>query len=143
MIYLLIILSLFLHVWSDFYKQGWLAQSKCKKWWLEQKEATVVNLKGTREIIPLYINDYWGMLGAHSVHWTFCVMLPSIIYGIFHTHNIETFGLIALIMFIVNTVIHSFIDNLKANAMRINLLQDQLFHLIQIILTVLFLYCIS
>ena len=77
------------------------------------------------------------MLLAHSAHWTFCIMLPVLIYGVYKTNNIEFFGFIACFVFIVNSVIHSVIDNLKANLMRINLLQDQTFHLIQNILTII------
>ena len=138
MIWLILLLSLFLHVWSDFYKQGWLAQAKCKKWWLEQNECTYIeDMTKPRKILPLYENDYWGMLAAHSVHWSFCVMLPVLIYGVCKTNNIEFFGFVACIVLIINSIIHSIIDNSKANLMNINLLQDQLFHLIQIMLTII------
>lgn len=142
MLYLLIIVSLFLHVWADFYKQGWLAQSKCKSWWREQEDCTYTNLDGVKKILPLYKNDYWGILMAHSIHWSFCVMLPSVIYGVLQTSNIEVFGSIVLAMFVTNTVFHSIIDNLKANVTCINLLQDQIIHIMQIILTINFLYFI-
>ena len=137
MIYLLFILSIFLHVWSDFYKQKWLAQAKCKSWWLEQEEATYIDATyKLPKIRPLYQKDYWGMLGAHSAHWAFCVMLPVLIYGICNTNNIDFFGFVAIIVFVINIILHSIIDNLKANVKIINLLQDQFFHLIQIILTI-------
>lgn len=138
MIWLILLLSVFLHVWSDFYKQGWLAQAKCVNWWLQQNECTYIeDMCKPCKLLPLYKNDYWGMLLAHSAHWTFCIMLPILIYGVCKTNNIEFFGFIACFVFIVNSVIHSIIDNLKANLMRINLLQDQTFHLIQIMLTII------
>jgi len=40
-----------------------------------------------------------------------------------------------MLSYIFNTMIHAFIDNLKANEERINLIIDQLLHLGQIIIT--------
>lgn len=125
MLHLIFIITIFLHVWSDFYKQGWLAQSKCKSWWLAQENYN-----------DLYKNDHWGMLIAHSIHWCFCVMLPILIYGVVNTQNLTWFGFIFSIVFIINVIVHSVVDDLKANKNKINLLSDQFIHLIQIILTI-------
>lgn len=141
MIFLIFLLSVFLHVWSDFYKQGWLAQAKCKKWWLEQRECIYIeDMMKPCKILPLYKNDYWGMLVAHSVHWTFFIMLPSLIYGVWQTNNLEWFAFVSFVFFITNVVIHSFIDNQKANVFSINLITDQLLHLTQITITTLILW---
>ena len=132
MLYLIFILTIFLHVWSDFYKQGWLAESKCKTWWVQQPNYN-----------KLYENDHWGMLIAHSIHWCFCIMLPSLIYGTIYTQNLTLFGFLSAIVFIINVVIHSIVDDLKANQHKTNLLQDQFIHLTQIIVTVCFLWGLS
>ena len=140
MIWLILLLSMFLHVWSDFFKQGWLASAKCYSWWLEQKSAIFIDNTGLKHVKPLYQNDYWVMLVAHSIHWAFCVMLPSLIYGIWQTNDLEWFSFVSFAFFVINVVIHSFIDNQKANVFSINLIGDQLLHLIQIMLTVLVLW---
>jgi hypothetical protein len=46
------------------------------------------------------------------------------------------FSLVAFIVnFIAQTAIHAVVDNLKANKMKINLIEDQLLHLVQISFT--------
>lgn len=39
------------------------------------------------------------------------------------------------VLLIVNLLIHMFVDNLKANEKKINLIQDQMIHIIQVIFT--------
>lgn len=39
--------------------------------------------------------------------------------------------------FLVNALVHSIVDNLKANELKINLITDQAIHLAQIIITAL------
>ena len=39
------------------------------------------------------------------------------------------------VLLIVNLLIHMFVDNLKANEKKINLIQDQIIHIIQVIFT--------
>lgn len=41
------------------------------------------------------------------------------------------------IMFLINFIIHAFVDDLKANKKKINLCVDQSIHIIQIIITAL------
>lgn len=118
---ILILCMLFCHIVDDYYLQGWLASAKQKKWW----EQNAPN--------PLYKNDYIIALTEHAFSWTFMVHVPLVIYfGICGSYpNIYLF----LIVFAANWFIHAFTDNAKANLMRINLIQDQLIHIIQIFLT--------
>jgi hypothetical protein len=44
---------------------------------------------------------------------------------------------VILISFIINAIIHAFIDDLKANKLKINLIEDQTLHLAQIVSTAL------
>ena len=46
-----------------------------------------------------------------------------------------TGGIWKPVLLIVNLMIHMFVDNLKANEKKINLIQDQIIHVIQIIFT--------
>ena len=40
-----------------------------------------------------------------------------------------------IISIVINTIIHALVDNEKANKFRINLIQDQLIHIVQVVVT--------
>jgi len=111
---------IFLHIVDDYYLQGILASLKQKKYWKENAPQ------------DLYKYDYIVALFMHGFSWSFMIMLPIFIYVSF---NLD-FNMI--IFFIVNLLIHAYIDNLKANKFKINLIIDQLCHLIQILVTFTF-----
>lgn len=113
---------IFLHIVDDYYLQGILASMKQKKWW----EQNAPNL--------LYKNDYKIALAMHSLSWAFMIMLPIALYAGF---NIGT-GFTNLLF--ANALIHGIVDDLKANKYKINLIKDQLVHIIQIWIT--FIICI-
>lgn len=113
---------IFFHIVDDYYLQGWLASAKQKSWW--EKNAPE----------ELYKHDYIWALVMHSYSWAFMIMLPI---AYFYQFNVG-FGF--MILFAFNVTIHSLTDNAKANWKLINLWQDQLIHMIQIILTALLLW---
>ena len=108
---------IFCHIVDDYYLQGILASMKQKSWW--EKNAPE----------KLYKNDYIMALIMHSLSWSFMIMLPLAIYNSFNVSWSFT------IVFIINALIHGIVDNLKANVKKINLIQDQTIHIMQIILT--------
>lgn len=111
---ILILLSMvFCHIVDDYYLQGWLASAKQKAWWEKNSPE------------PMYRYDYLMALFMHSFSWTFTTMLPLTLFG-------STFY---PMLFIVNVIIHAVTDNAKANLKKINLVQDQIVHMIQIVLT--------
>ena len=114
----LFFLMLFCHIFDDYYLQGWLASAKQKKWWEEIAAPH-----------SSYKYDYLAALIVHALSWSFSIMLPLAIYNKFSC------GVLYIILFITNTVIHAFVDNLKANLHRINLCTDQSIHLVQIVVT--------
>ena len=114
--FILFFSMIFCHIVDDYYLQGWLASAKQKKWW-EQNAPD-----------KLYRFDYIMALICHSFSWSFMIMLPWIIYA----RSSLNFALIAIP---INTIIHAIVDDLKANKHKLNLIQDQLIHLAQIILT--------
>jgi hypothetical protein len=122
--YIFILLSMvFLHIIDDYKLQGILASMKQQNWWQKQE-----NYKS------LYKYDYIPALLEHSFSWTFMIMLPIAFSMQFKI------GL-WLIAYIVNLIIHAFIDDLKANKLKINLIVDQLIHIIQIFITwIIFVY---
>ena len=114
---------LFMHIVDDYYLQGILASMKQKAWW--QK------LESYKDF---YKYDYIVALIMHSFSWAFMVMLPIALAMSF---KVAAGFVVALL---VNTVIHFIVDNLKANKKKINLVQDQSIHVVQIVTTfVLFL----
>ncbi len=115
---MLVLLSMFfLHIVNDFYFQGWLANGKQKQWW-------EINAPQS-----MYRYDYLCALFMHSFSWSFMVMIP-IIFA--YTFRLDT---MFLICFISNIIIHFIVDHLKANVKKLNLIQDQCIHIVQIILT--------
>ena len=117
----LLFAMLFLHIVDDYYLQGILASMKQKKWWKENAPD------------KLYEKDYLMALVEHAFSWTFMVMLIPAIY-ILVNHVPEMDG-IYFVAFCANWAIHFFIDDFKANQRMINLVQDQLIHIEQIIVT--------
>jgi hypothetical protein len=113
----ILLAMIFLHIIDDYKLQGILASMKQKKWWLEQKEYK-----------DLYKNDYIMALVEHSFSWAFMIMLPIAFTLNF---NISWW----LIAYIINFTVHAFVDDLKANKFKINLVTDQLIHLAQIVAT--------
>ena len=118
---IILIFMIFLHIVDDYYLQGWLSSAKQKQWWKDNAPQ------------KLYEHDYIWALIMHSFSWTFMIMLP-----ILFVYNF-TVSSLYLIMFIVNITIHAITDNAKANHKVINLWQDQVIHVIQIIITLMIL----
>ena len=108
---------LFCHIIDDYYLQGWLASAKQKSWW--EKNAPD----------DLYKNDYKMALFMHSFSWSFMIMLPLTMYTILMG------GTWYPVLYIANLIVHFYVDDLKANKKKINLIQDQCVHMIQIVLT--------
>ena len=106
---------LFCHIIDDYYLQGWLASAKQKSWW--EKNAPD----------DLYKNDYRMALFMHSFSWSFVIMLPLTIYTIWMGETLYP------MLYIVNLITHFYVDDLKANKKKINLIQDQCVHMIQIL----------
>lgn len=120
----IILAMIFCHIVDDYYLQGWLASAKQKKWWQENAPK------------KLYRYDYIVALIMHSMSWAFMIMLPIAISMSF---NIPVAFLIA---FICNAVVHGFVDNFKANKLKINLITDQSIHLLQIAITAIIFICL-
>lgn len=114
---LILLTMLFMHIVDDFYLQGWLAYAKQKSWWQNNSPD------------ELYKYDYMVALLMHSFSWSFMIMLPATIYLLI------VGGVWYPVFYLVNLIIHMYVDNLKANLHKINLIQDQSIHIVQILLT--------
>lgn len=107
---------IFLHIVDDFYLQGILAQMKQRNWWSGAKAK--------------YRYDYIVALLTHAFSWTYMIHLPLLIaYRSSIPISMFLFG------FAANWLHHAFIDNLKANKLKINLITDQSLHIMQILET--------
>jgi len=115
--YLIFVFMLFAHIVDDYYLQGILASMKQKSWW--EKNAPD----------ELYKNDWTMALVEHALSWSISISIPMIIYAFYLKLNMDKFSLFLLAEIVVNTYIHSIVDNFKANLHKINLIQDQLIHI--------------
>ena len=113
MVYVFLIMIL-LHIIDDFVLQP-ICLSK-----LKQKSFWEIYVKDNE----IYKFDYKVALVIHALSWAIMIHLPLMIIGINE--------ILVLISVIINTVLHAYIDDEKANKLNITLLEDQLIHLIQI-----------
>jgi hypothetical protein len=115
---MVLLFMIFFHILDDWVLQGKLGQMKQKNWWKEHPEYQ-----------DMYKYDYIVALLTHSFSWTFMIMLP--VSYVFDWKISVGF----IIVFCINMVIHAVVDDLKANRKKINLVVDQVIHLIQIVAT--------
>lgn len=102
------------HLVADYTLQGWLADGKQKKWWDKCFDGKTPDK---------YKDDYKAALYCHALYWSILVCAPFYASRYF------------LPAIMLNTLLHADIDDLKANEFKINLMQDQLLHLLQILAT--------
>lgn len=120
--YIILFLSmLFCHIVDDYYLQGWLASAKQKDWWRKNAPES------------LYRHDYAMALVEHAFSWTFMIHIPIAIYSMIL--NILIIPQWFVIIFAINWGIHVITDDAKANEKKINLVQDQIIHFLQIVIT--------
>lgn len=124
--YWILALMVLCHIIVDFHTQGILASMKQKKWWADNVPAMGFTHK--------YDKDYLAALFMHSVEWSIVVHIPFVV---FYCSNP-----VVLASVVFNAFAHMFIDDLKCNRMKINLITDQTLHIIQIVASVLIMDCI-
>jgi hypothetical protein len=111
---IILVLMLLGHLVADYTLQGWLADGKQESWWKK--------ICGG-EIPDKYKHDYIAALYCHALYWSIFICAP------FYASPWFLYAVMG------NTIIHAIVDDLKANRMEINLIQDQLLHLVQILIT--------
>jgi len=129
-IVIILISMIFLHIVDDYYFQGVLAKMKQRQWWKD-------NIPDDK--FQKYKYDYIVALIEHAFSWSFMIHFPWIVYSLLGNLN----QIIILISIVVNTIIHAIIDNEKANKYSINLVIDQSFHLLQILISCFILFGFS
>ena len=114
---IVLILMLLCHIIDDFVLQPvCLSNLKQKSWW--EKNAPD----------DLYKDDYICALIIHALSWSIMIMLPVILLT---SVEVNVIGILILI----NTAIHAYVDDLKANKKSISLILDQVYHLLQIVVS--------
>ena len=118
----IVLFMILFHIIDDFVLQPVsLSNLKQKKWWEKQEGYS-----------DKYKDDYKVALAIHSISWSIMIHVPLVIM-------FPSLGQLALLIsFIVNAVIHYYIDDLKANKLKINLFEDQMVHFWQICTTLSF-----
>ena len=116
-----LIAMIWLHIIDDYYLQGILAKLKQKSWWKDHAPN------------ELYRYDYKIALFEHAFSWTCAIMIPATVCML--TGFIQADLLKYVSLFVVNVVLHIYIDNEKANRYSISLVIDQSMHFIQVICT--------
>ena len=115
----ILLFMILFHIIDDFVLQPIsLSNLKQKKWWEKQEGYS-----------DKYKNDYKVALAIHSISWSIMIHIPLVIM-------FPSLGQLALLIsFIVNALIHYFIDDLKANKLKIYLFEDKMVHFCQIYTT--------
>ena len=113
MVYIFLIMIL-LHIIDDFVLQP-ICLSK-----LKQKSFWKTYIKDDEK----YKFDYKVALVIHALSWSIMIHLPLMVIGV------SEYGI--LLSVIINTIMHAWIDDEKANKLNITLFEDQIMHLIQI-----------
>ena len=112
----ILIVMVFCHTVADYNFQGWLASATQTSCWEENASEN------------MYRYDYIMALIMHSISWSSMIMFPLMIYQLYTANSL----IMTFIIFIANIFLHAQIDNMKANGKQINLVQDQLIHLVNI-----------
>ena len=130
----LFLLMLLAHIVEDFHLQGKMADMKQKQWWHNQIFANVRGItdadardRELKEGLRKYGYDYIPVLILHGFEWAICVSIPVMFYTGFELSSDYIF------MLVLMALVHSAVDHLKCNKLRINLVQDQIVHIAQVI----------
>ena len=121
---LILFSMIFLHIVDDYYLQGVLAKMKQKSWWIDN----------CKENYDFYKYDYLAALFAHGFSWSFMITLPITVYSFYFKDFLNNPSYVYFwgSCVFLNAILHSWIDNKKANKKFINLVIDQTLHMFQI-----------
>ena len=115
-------LCMLLHLIADFSLQGILADMKRKVWW-DSHTSSYNRAK--------YKNDYQIAMVSHALMWSLVTFLPL-------AFVVNKYAFSCIVVW--NAWIHGTIDHFKANELKLNLVEDQTFHILQIVITILIVY---
>lgn len=108
-----LLLMVAMHVIEDFHLQGRMADMKQRAWWSQYPER--------------YSRDWMPVILLHGMEWSVLVSLPLLLLT-----GLDA-GWWFAAMVAVNGLVHAGVDHLKANSLRIDLIQDQTVHMVQMV----------
>lgn len=120
--YVLFPLMVLLHVIEDFHMQGIMAQMKQREFWREYPE--------------MYADDWIPVILLHGFEWAMIVSVPCLLASWF---DVSAWFIVTMVAM---GLVHAYVDHLKANRLRITLVQDQAMHIVQIAV-ILVVYMVS
>lgn len=123
----LTLLVILLHLVADYSLQGCLAQLKTAKFW--RSVCRDCEWCSADAAFRRYGHDYRAGLVCHALYWTLVTFAPIIFHPLCSAWT-------ALAIVSLNALFHCWVDDLKANRGRLNLVQDQLLHAVQIAATI-------
>jgi hypothetical protein len=117
----ILFIMILLHIIDDFVLQPvCLSKLKQKEFWKRNVSEEDYN--------KLYEHDYFAALVIHGLSWSIMIHLPFLLIGHYHSAPVACF-------IICQCILHSYIDNEKANKKKINLIDDQAMHFAQIVIS--------
>lgn len=117
----ILFIMILLHIIDDFVLQPvCLSKLKQKEFWKRNASEEDYN--------KLYKHDYFAALVIHGLSWSIMIHLPFLLIGHYHSVLVACF-------IIGQCILHSYIDNEKANKKKINLIEDQAMHFAQIVIS--------
>lgn len=117
----ILFIMILLHIIDDFVLQPvCLSKLKQKEFW--KRNSSEEDYK------KLYEHDYFAALIIHGLSWSIMIHLPFLLIGHYHSALVACF-------IIGQCILHSYIDNEKANKKKINLIEDQAMHFAQIVIS--------
>lgn len=112
--YLLLPLMILCHIIEDFHIQGVMADMKQTSFW---------NPYGEK-----YANDWKPVIILHGIEWAMLTSMPCLVMSWFDVPMWFVLVIVAM------GLLHAYIDHLKANVGKINLITDQTLHMSQIMI---------
>lgn len=112
--YLLLPLMILCHIIEDFHIQGVMANMKQKSFW---------NPYGEK-----YADDWKPVIILHGMEWAMLTSMPCLVMSWFDV------PMWFVLVIVTMGLLHAYIDHLKANVGKINLITDQTLHMCQIMI---------
>ena len=112
--YLLLPLMILCHIIEDFHIQGVMADMKQASFWRSYGEK--------------YANDWKPVIILHGMEWAILTSMPCLVMSWFDI------PLWFVLVIVAMGLLHAYIDHLKANVGKINLITDQTLHMSQIMI---------
>ena len=137
-----------MHIIEDFHLQGIMGNMKTKSWWDElfqnvyAKTDNPEQAKWVKEYQKKAKFDYVPVLLLHGFEWSMFIHMPVLAVYWFTQGVVlfdSTFMYVLCAVIIIQGLIHSMVDDIKANGLGISLVTDQSIHLIQILVSYLIL----